>query len=218
MAYGTSWNPLHWLSKAMHYATHAYYGIVSVRLPYNQLTMLNFGGNEDVTQYLASVRACLQSNKEKKVVLFGSGRGAATILVSLLHLTQTERARIALAILESPFATVQSLYDETTLGSLSMRLLQKLTRYEADQRSPLNAVRDPHFPLQIPLAFVSSESDRAVPDRHTRLLLAELRARHHPELAHLSLFLSGHSTMALAEEESGRYLAFVGELYNKYCL
>lgn len=217
VGYGWSWNPVHLLSKLAHLVAKRYYGVEGGSLPHNYLTLQNVAGSEDVTQYLSAVRSCINRHPEKRIVLFGCSRGAAIVINSLVYLTETERHHIALVIAEAPFATVTSALSVRWFSALQLALLTRLSLYESTQLSPLEAVRHENFPLDLPLAFVTSESDRLVPVSHTLKLIEELRARNHSCLEHLKLYLSDHAMMPIGEEKT-EYLNFVNSLYKKYVL
>jgi fermentation-respiration switch protein FrsA (DUF1100 family) len=217
VGYGWSWNPLHILSKLAHLLAKRYYGIEGGGLPHNHITLLNVAGSEDVGQYLSAVRSCIRQQPEKRIVLFGCSRGASVVLASLVYLIEVERRHIALAIVEAPFATVPSALSVRWFSALQLALLTRLSLYESTQLSPLEAVRHENFPLDLPLAFVTSESDSLVPVSHTLKLIEELRARNHSCLEHLKLYLSDHAMMPIGEEKT-EYLNFVNSLYKKYVL
>jgi hypothetical protein len=220
IGYGFTYNPLHWLLKAKQYATLWYYGIEGSSVPHNYWTELNVAGDEDVAQYVSAVRHCVEDHPTKKLVLFGTSRGASTVLIALSYLTEEERRHVGLAIVEGPFDSVESVltasYGPTIAGNF-LYALPLLTKYRAAQLSPLMAVSSEDFPLDIPLAFILSQVDTTVPPQCTRALVERLEARHHTALHTLELERSHHSMMSLQDEEDrARYERFVNGLYARY--
>jgi len=199
--YGWSWHPLHWISMLFHWFVQWYLNVYGTScVPHNLVSRANIAGEEDVAQYLLAIKACIKENPHKAIVLFGASRGGATVLVTLPHLTKDEQSHIKLVIVEAPFASVSSLlYDlwPTRIVPFLIRALEYFTQYRTTQVSPLEAVTQTHFPLEIPLVFVTSAADKVVPLRNTQQLITVLQERGHPSLHHIALKHSGHSFMSI---------------------
>ena len=219
--YGCTWNPCHWLSGAVQKAGVWYYNVYGTSCtPHNKWSVLNLAGTEDVTQYVNAIKDCIRQHPEKKIVLFGTSRGAATLITTLSVLTTPQLSHIKLAIAEAPFATVESvLYDTwpSPMVPCILGLLEWYTQFRREQWSPLDAVRSASFPLQVPLLFVTSEIDKMVPVCNTMQLIDVLQSKEHPDLHHLKLQRSHHSTMSIDDaEDQEAYLNQVRRLYRKY--
>jgi alpha-beta hydrolase superfamily lysophospholipase len=165
------------------------------------------------------LRTCVKEEVEargRQLVLFGCSRGAATTFVSLATVEEPLLASIRLVILEAPFDTVESVLVESSYTpNLQLFLLQAFTKYSGEQLSPLAACES--FPLNVPVAFITSEKDTRVPRACTQRLIDRLRERGHLHLHHLELKNTGHSSMPHTDPDDTRaYLNFVNELYKLY--
>lgn len=221
IGYGFSWNPVHWISACMHdlvlimgYNLRGMYV-----LPHNRPTYLNVAGHQDVTQYLSAVSQCIVRNPTKRLVLFGTSRGASTVLVALCHLSDAERKHIALVLVEGPFDTVTHVTDWQfgRVAPLVRWAMKTFTLYRESQDSPLDAIRHARFPMEIPLGFIRSAVDNVVPVECTQPLITGLKARGHTMLHELVLKRSHHSRMSIDDaEDQESYLRFVYALYDRY--
>lgn len=218
MAYGFSWNPWHWLLKLLNWFWLWQSNIYGTNCVSHQLfSRINWAGDEDVAQCLNAIRTCLREYPTREVVLFGRGRGAATILIALPHLNEEECARLKLVILEAPFdnveATVKTWREPVT--DLIFYLLARYAKYERNQPTPLQAVQKESFPLAVPLAFITSKGDKVVPPSQTNNLLKVLTERKHSALHHLELEYSDHYSMSVGhKKDSERYVEFIHDLYS----
>lgn len=220
IGYGTSWNPLQLATKAGHYMSQWYYGVQgTTHYPHNYITHDNVGGEQDVTQCVNAIKACIKAHPDKKLVLFGCSRGAATVITSLVFLSEEEQHQIKLVIAEAPFDTVPSvLATYRFTGSLILTALENLSLYEKHQLSPLDAVNAASFPLDVPLVFVTSDVDTTVPRANTMKLIDTLRTRNHKAMHHIELKNSHHSAMSMYDEkDSETYHSTIHALYKQYC-
>lgn len=218
--YGTSWNPLHWLMSAFHCANHWRYNIYGTSCsPHNQWSLLNLAGPSDVTQYLNAIRDCIKKYPEKKIVLFGTSRGASVVMVTLSMLSLEEQKHIKLAIAEAPFATVPSVLENTypkVVVPFMLNALEKVTLFRRDQYNPLESVQSGRFAISIPLLIVTSKVDTTVPPKETQQLIDILREKH-LSLHLLELEHSHHSFMSLQDRDDIRkYEDMVESLYRKF--
>ncbi len=219
-----SLNPVHWAIKGVHGLKHLYYGIEGVtHLPHTYITVNDVGGAEDVRQCVAAIRACIKENPEKQLVLFGCSRGAATVVTSLIFLEPFEQKQIKLVIAEAPFDTVESVvhatYYNRVFSSAIVAFGKNVALYKSDQVSPLDAVLNERFPLDVPIAFITSDIDNTVPKQNTMRLIDVLKKRNHLKMHHLELKRSPHSSMPISDpEDKESYNLFVHKLYDMYCV
>ncbi len=212
------WNVLLWLSLIKSWLTLWWFGIKGASHTYVRYAQMNVAGERDVAQYLAAVRRCAKDEPQKRLVLFGCSRGAATVLVALRHLSKAERGRVALVLVEAPFDSLPNVFCSwygLFWGKLALRVFAWFTAFREAQESPLHAVQHQDFPLDVPLAFVYSRTDTMVPPRHTEALIQALRERGPRALEVLCLAQSHHSAMPCGPEACD-YLAFTRTLYEKY--
>lgn len=219
--YEVSYNPFHWCCSLGQFVYQQYYNVYGTScVPHNNLSRLNFAGSEDVAQCVNAVKACIKTHPEKRIVLFGTSRGAATILVSLTKLSKEELTHLKLVIAEAPFASIPSLLYNTLPACIVPYLFymaEKLTLFKENQISPLHAVTDDAFPLEIPILFVTSEADRTIPIHETTQLIEVLKKREHKALNHLKLKRSSHSMMSIGDkDDQDAYYAELQRLYRKY--
>lgn len=221
--YGWSWNPCHWVFMFLHWVRQWQFNVYGTAcVPHNKWGRMNIGGDEDVAQCLLAIKACIKANPTRPVILFGTSRGAATVIAALPHLTSEELGHITMVIAEAPFASVPSVLYETmpwasrTAPAL-LWLLEYFTQYRAEQPSPLQAVARDNFPLTTPLVFVTSTVDRRVPLANTAQLMRVLEGRGHQALHHIALKRSHHSSMSLDNAEDRQiYESELHALYRKY--
>lgn len=226
IGYGSSYNPIHYLSKSLHWTMNYFYNIKGVtHLPHSYLTEFNIGGKQDVENYLSEIRDCLNKTKsiqESDIVLFGTSRGASTVIIALTHLNQEEINRIKLVIVEAPFDTVPNVINSrygSLLAPSVLYMLKNYAKYDDNQESPLSAVSSSKFPINLPLGFITSKVDNIVPCYHTMKLINILKSRGHNRIHHLELENSHHSNMTLNNENDIKsYYEFVHKLYNKYII
>jgi len=221
--YGWSWNPFHWLFMLLHWIRQWQFNIYGTAcVPHNKWSLVNISGGEDITQCLLAIKACIKANPTRPLVLFGTSRGAATVISSLTRLSKEELTHVAMVIAEAPFATVPSvLYEIMPWASRTVPallwLLQYFTQYREGQPSPLEAVAHDDFPLDTPLVFVTSATDRTVPLANTMQLVTVLEGRCHRALHHIALKHSHHTSMSLGNAEDRQvYETELHTLYRKY--
>ena len=188
IGYGATLNPIQLATKAVHYLNHWYYGVEgATHYPYNYITNDNVGGERDVRQCLDAIRACIKEHPTKKIILFGCSRGASTVVTCLVSLEKHELSMIKLVIVEAPFDSVPSVLVTYNTGTIIQYALEKFSYYNKDQTSPLYAVSDTRFPLDVPIVFITSDADTTVPRTNTMRLVEKLRERDHTTLHHIEL-------------------------------
>lgn len=224
-SYGYTLNPLQLIYKCLSFLKIRYFNIWQTNLqrpsvPHHYFSNLNAGGDQDRNQFLNAIKLCIEEYPDKKIVLFGTSRGAATVLASLPFLTEVERIHIKLVLVEAPFDTLPNIlkYQFGRLSSLPLYLLEKFGKYRPGQFSPLDSVSDDKFPLDLPIGFITSEVDNVVPKVHTTKLINKLKERNHTKLHLLELQNSGHSSMSVGDSTDQKlYIEFVNKLYDNYC-
>lgn len=219
VGYGWSWNPIHWPFVCGSFAQSLYYGMVNAPIHHIYVTNLNVAGDNDVRQHQEALAKCIQEKviaEKKQLVLFGCSRGAATTFTSVATCPAELYQHIKLVIVEAPFDTVENVLAQSSwTPNLQTTLLNELTIYRSDQLSPLEATAT--FPLDIPVAFITSLMDTRVPPQCTKNVIDRLKARGHSKIHHLELKKSPHSSMPIYDDDDKLvYLNFLNTLYNKY--
>ena len=203
--------------KAYHALLYQDYAPRTYTIDYSKASV---AGEGDVALHRTLVQQAVTDAPHKRLVLFGTSKGAATTLVSMADMPSELRAHIALVILEAPFDSVESLVPDTYgpwLGAGVLQFLTSCTSFQRNQTTPLAAADA--FPLDVPVAFVTSEIDKVVPEAHTQPLIAKLHERKHPHLHELRLKHSHHHILSRSHpEDTARYLNFVNNLYEQYIL
>ncbi len=218
VGYGFSINPLHWCLQIKSLVVNTYCGIKGSSISHSYITQNNIGGKEDVNQNIRAIHECIKANPTKKIVCFGCSRGAATTLITLANLDKELLKHIALVIVEAPFDSVQSVVESSSwFPSLTLAFSKTVMNYDENQPSPLDAVSSDDFPLDIPLAFITSKVDTRVPIENTQKLIDVLKAKNHSNVYHLMLENSHHALMhSHNEKDKQNYVEFVNELYERY--
>ncbi len=218
VGYGFSINPLHWCLQIKSLVVNTYCNIHGSSISHSYITQNNIGGKEDVNQNIRAIHECIKANPSKKIVLYGCSRGAATTLVTLAKLDKELLKHIALVIVEAPFDSVKSVVESSSwFPSLTLAFAKTVMNYDENQQSPLDAVSSDNFPLDIPIAFITSKIDDRVPVENTQKLIDVLRAKNHEKIYHLMLENSHHALMhSHNEEDKQNYVEFVNELYERY--
>lgn len=212
IGYGLTLNPLHLILKVKSIVANTYYDVHGASICHNYVTESNLAGSHDVQQNIRTIKQCIEAYPNKKIVLFGCSRGAATVVTTLANLNKDLLSHIALAIVEAPFDTVESVINASSYSpSLAMYCLRTFTKYEDEQQSPLDAVNG-DFPLDVPIAFVTSKVDDRVPIENTMRLINILNEKGHKKLHHLMLENKHHSLMFMDD----KYVQFVRGLYEIY--
>lgn len=216
VGYGFTLNPVHHLTKLKNLAMTYYLDIHGSSLAHSFVTKMNIGGDEDVNQLIDAINNCVEMNPEKKIVLFGCSRGASTVVTTLAKLPQNLLDHIKLVIVEAPFDSVENVIKTRSwFPSPTMALIRRITSYDEKQMSPIDAVSNDSFPLNIPIAFIMSELDTTVPIENTMNLVNVLKNKNHPHLHELILKNCNHFAMPLSADRE-EYVKFVESLYARY--
>ena len=152
-------------------------------------------------------------------IAFGISRGAATTLTRWAHAT-THEAVPRLVVLEGCPDSIHNVLRfrfGSWMGACVEWMLQQLTLYRSDGASALKSVE--HFPLHIPIAFVTSLGDTNVPASGTFDMVRRLRERGHRHV-HLLVLQDAHHNNYYSASNRDRqaYKAFVHGLLEQYVL
>lgn len=217
ICYGESQHPVRFVSKLITTARHL---LVNLRgsIPYSiDFSAVSLSGDADIAQFVTYYERMTKDTPSKCHVVFGSSRGAATAVIGVSSLHERLQKSISLVIAEAPFDSITSLLKETyPLPELHEAGLNKFTGYRSAQETPLEAIE--HFPLFVPIAFVTSKADKRIPQKCTLRLINRLRERGHQMVHHLELENSHHSVMSLHNaSDIKRYYEFLQSMYSMYC-
>lgn len=211
------YNPLLWAGKFIHHAANRYRRIDFSISHAPIISKWNLAGQQDVSHHLYWFRQMLQTvPPNKKIVLFGCSRGAATTFISVSQMTPEEHLRIALVILEAPFDSVSNtIFESGFCPRLQMALLSSFTSYNSHQMSPIEAVSA--WPTTVPVAFITSDTDTRVPKCLTLNLINALKSNGHEKLYHCELNNSHHALFPMYNlSDQKKYYDFVNEMYDLY--
>ena len=208
ISYEFSWNPIHLIDKAISRFRNWYNGVEQPYLWHTVWSKMSVGGAHDIELFKTAVDNCAaeMEGPEKKMVLYGVSRGAATVFTSVTQMSEMQQAMISLVILEAPFDMI-----EHVTNPLTRMFLSTFTAYNPKQTSPFEVAKK--WPKHIPIVFIVSASDKTVPYSQTFRLIYQLINNGHRKLKILLLEKGGHNDMAREPE----YKEFIEKMYDKYC-
>ena len=182
-------------------------------------TMMNVSGDSDVKQHQRAVRRCIKDQPDKKIVLFGCSRGAATTAISFAKMSTEMQEKVKLVVLEGVFDSVTNVLAKrlsTGGGKVAEYFLCLIGQYDAYQMSPVEAAN--MFPENIPVAFIYSEKDTVVHPEGTRAVIDAVKARIGDEKVHVLRFEEGHHSSLSMDivENQVKYKEFLESLYDLY--
>jgi hypothetical protein len=191
---------------------------------YAPFSAANFAQERDLRNHKRKFDACAKAHPKAPKILYGVSRGAATTFRACARHSD-EYSDVELVILEGCFDNVPHTLKARfpTLCSfpgVHERLhdvLTKITDYKKDGGSPLEDVD--RFPKNIPVVFITSETDAVVPAECTKELVTALVKAGHKEVYLLTLKASSHSKYMMDnEQDSNDYQNFIHAIYKKYDL
>jgi dienelactone hydrolase len=192
VGYGFTVNPLHWLTMLATSLKHSWDGAVGAPAHYLRFLSMEMAGETNVRHFLAAVRACVIDNPDKKIVLFGTSRGAATVFVGLARMPKELRERVAFAVLEGiPDSTDHVLEARSPFPNLSKALVRLLGLKTG---SPLEVAGN--YPRDVPTVFVTSAADKRVPSECSLRVIRALEERGLKPM-HLELQNADHSSYSV---------------------
>ena len=210
VSYDNSCNPIHQVFKLRQMIIHLWYGIYAPYMAHPIISNVNVAGPRDVSQHQRAVNDCIQGNPFKRIVLFGTSRGASTTLISVATMSRAAQKEIKLVILEAPFDRIENVTWRVTRW-----ILECFTAFRSSQLSPIEAVA--WFPLDVPVAFITSAADIRVPSYTTMTLIRALEKRGHQHIHHLELTNASHSEMPVGDGvDQHKYKTFLEGLYDLY--
>lgn len=216
VTYESSWNPMFLGMRVVTSLRNIW--VASTAPPhYVNPKDVSIGGDRDVAHFVTNCEKMIRSFPDKHSVVFGCSRGAATVIVGVASLTEKLQKGLSLVIAEAPFDSITSVMEESAwFPKTEIWGLKYFTSYSDDQISPLEAIEN--FPLDVPIAFITSAQDKRVPPQCTNRLISALRKRGHKKVHHLHLEHSHHSVMSLQHpEDVEKYYLFLDTLYDMYC-
>ena len=150
-------------------------------------------------------------------IAFGISRGAATTFSRWAHASPNETLP-QLVVLEGcpdSIGNVLNYRYGRRVGGVVQQLLHRWTRYRANGMSALASAS--RFPLDLPVAFVTSIQDKSVPASGTQAIVNLLRARGHKHVHLLVLQDAHHNNYYTASErDRSAYQTFVRLLQDRY--
>ena len=215
VGYGIDANPLHWPMLGATIGMNWWRGVRGAPAHYVRIGRVEMAGRENVATHLAATRACVEANPKKKIVLFGTSRGAATTFISLCQMEQELRDRIAFAVLEGvPDSVHGVLQARAYLPDLVESAFYRRSGHGLFVPSPLDCAGD--YPTELPTLFVTSKVDTRVPPECTARLMDMIRMRG-ARYEHLELKRAGHSSCATHNpEDQLAYHATLRKMYRKF--
>ena len=172
----------------------------------------------------------LENIPEHTVIGFGVSRGAATWL-TMLGSKKTSK-KLALVILESPFANSRDVFLFNTLREIvaGARLIFPTLDVEKTSNALFQSLFQTHQPTgiqpidsldyidkSVPIFLVHSAQDGVIPLNHSRALYIKLREYGHQHAYLLELTDGDHAGL-LWSTQSDLYCAAVNALYKRYGL
>jgi hypothetical protein len=222
---GTEWsfNPLYILMQCVTYLRSWYYwswGEVGYHV---HVSRIDVAGATEVAEHREAWMAQnwkLDKQHRRQLVLFGTSRGADTTLISVAISHPYERRHLRLVVLEAPFDSVEHALKYrwgSDMGQLVFDAMRQWTNYSDTAMTPVMAAW--HFPLDVPVLFITSAADTVVHRNQTRYLIDILKTRKHPAVHHLELEHSSHWAMSLGNgEDQIKYTRFMAQMYSRYVL
>ena len=181
-------------------------------------TQASIAGRIDVDESLRAIN--LAGEKHDALVLAGHSRGASVTIISASLLPPDVSKKVKLIILFAPFDSFDTLFYDCggwrrLVAGLMPIYRQLFTgdypyRFSQIVPTPLQAIGN--ISRDIPIAFVVSKTDKAVPKVSTDRLLAELANTGHKHVHQLVLEDATHGNLMEHEE----CLKFVQKLHEIY--
>lgn len=182
---------------------------------------LNHYALGDITEHTKRYQEAQQAHPNSPTILAGVSRGAMTTYRA--H-AKNRYPNVKLVILEGCPDSLPHVIEERfwwikpyILRQYIYRKLFSFTLHSPDEPSPLDAVKD--FPLDTPVAFISSKKDTEVPFACTHNLVNAQVRNGHKEVYFLVLEHSSHTGYMMDNEADKRkYHLFMKALHHKYSL
>lgn len=191
---------------------------------YAPFSATNFAQERDIQNHKRKYDACVEANPDAPIILYGVSRGAATTFRACARHADNYKD-VRLVILEGCFDNVPhnlkarfpTLCSIPGFYALFHNFLTVTTQYKKDGGSPLEDVD--RFPKNLPVVFITSETDKVVPAECTKDLVRALVEAGHPDVYLLTLQSSSHSKYMMSNpQDAADYQHFIHALYRKYNL
>lgn len=145
----------------------------------------NIGQASDRAHALAYTRQAMASSSSPQTfVLFGRSRGSAVCLDVFVMLSDAERARVSLVLLEGTFLHSEDVITSRAASSVTaaatMAVLRRATEWRGGRERETAVFSDGRLEHALatsscPIAIVTSRADRAVPEVNAHALTARLQ-------------------------------------------
>lgn len=230
VGYEWCFNPLYILMQVLTYLRTLYFWSIGETAHHVYVSLIDIAGPMEVAEHAEAwrtynweldVAASHGGPHRNRLVLFGTSRGAATTFTSVAISTAWERRHLRLVVLEAPFDTVEHALQHQLGNDVASlvynNVVKQYTNFSETYLSPARAAW--RFPLDVPVAFVTSDQDAVVHPNQTKYMIDILRTRQHPNVHHLQLRESAHHAMSLGDgEDQRRYVQFMAEMHERYVL
>jgi predicted esterase len=184
---------------------------------------VNLGQQQDIDRLEYVYNEVLKQFPQKRIILLGLSRGAATI-INFVALKQPNA--VAAIVLESPFDNLRNIiihlmkrYHVLWLPyarQLSNKITQKhFPSVDINGLFPVHVIN--RLPHQIPIIFIHCQKDKVVPINSSRKLYAKLISHAHPNAYLLELNNGLHGKL-LAGNDGPLYQNVVHAFYKRYGL
>lgn len=215
-------NPLKLVMSAMTYISNWWYGIevtgssdnvTTVKFHSIEFKQVSIAQKNDISSHKDKVDLL---NNEPEINLHGVSRGAATTFNAL---AAHKYKNVKLVTLEGCPSSIPDVL-ERRYGFFAPAVkffLGVFTAYRDDDKTPLDNVDN--IPADIPIAFITSKTDKEVPFENTKKLAEALANRGQNPVYMLVLDQSSHNGYISDNlEDRTKYQNFMHALYKKYGL
>lgn len=192
------------------------------------VSKINLGQEGDLANHRKRFNALYEEYEDADVILMGVSRGAATTFQSAALLNKENPDQLKntkLIHLEGCFDSVEHtarlrypwLLKYDCMFNGFGRSLEYVTSFKRNGPAPIKVVAD--FPQHIPVVFITSVKDYAVPAPCTKELVKQLVQHGHQEVYLLELKNSSHPRYMMDDATDAlNYQHFMHALYKKYGL
>ncbi len=159
---------------------------------------------------------------EKDCILYGESRGSSAILNYLGTMPKSNN-KIAGAILDSPFDSLQHVFDFqikrlrltkiTSIQSIEKIVSVLLPNYKKNGIQPINVIKN--VPTEIPLLIICSQKDTKVPWKSAVILYKALRENNHQKV-HILILPYGSHAWIMEGAHKTLYRNVVHAFYKRY--
>jgi alpha-beta hydrolase superfamily lysophospholipase len=201
-AHGIDPDPRAYITQAASYAHILNYPALTFSFN-DALKRINFAQQTDLDCLERAYNCVVNNYSDKKIVLIGVSRGAAT---ALKFLAERQRTNITCVILESPWDTIQNLtkhisnqYLTYLPGSAYMlnALAHSLPNVQSHQSEVIDAVNQ--LQTNIPIHIIYSTADKVVPPDGTANIIEALQ-KNNPNVTCICLLNGKHGKLSYIDE------------------